>query len=117
MGAIRLAIGGGINPTEDVIPVRRDGHFQDSIIHDEGTRAYTKYADTLVGWLLDFGNGRYYLGDTGGFQNSTFLVVDDENQQLELSGVTMPATAGAASGKFIVLKVNGVNYKLSLLNF
>jgi hypothetical protein len=40
---------------------------------------------TISGFLVDFVNNRYYLGDWGNAVNGTYIHIDDLNQEIELS--------------------------------
>lgn len=70
-----------------------------------------------IGLKLDFANRTYQLGQITG-NNATTLKIDDvAAYPVQVSGTNVAAnTAGAASGQFLKIKVNGVDYKIALLN-
>jgi hypothetical protein len=70
-----------------------------------------------VALSIDFLNSVYQFGQvTGG--NTTQLKIDDTAAYpVQVSGTNVAANAaGAASGQFLKIKVNGVDYKINLLN-
>lgn len=51
---------------------------------------------TMSGFLVDFVNNRYYLGDWGTAVNGTYIKIDDANSRIELSkGIYTNASEGA----------------------
>jgi hypothetical protein len=77
----------------------------------------TQYQGNDIGLKLDFANTVYQFGQlTGG--NTTQLKIDDAAAfPVQVSGTNVSSgTAGAASGQFLNVKVNGVDYKIALLN-
>ena len=85
---------------------------------DYGNKIFnTKFTPFWKGGISINNNSRLYeLGDFELRYNSTFFKVDDQNQRIEFSTNLRAATAGAASGQFLKVRVAGVDYKLSLLN-
>jgi len=67
--------GGGVNPTQYIIPVNVSGVFQDSSIVND---ASSGIISTLpFGWYVDLFNYALYLGDYDNTNNRTFIKVDD----------------------------------------
>lgn len=135
--------GGGINPTENVLPVRHGGIFADSIIHrnDAGDQIYSLpngfFIDTSAANTEKFGdtfgtfdNGFIQFDHNAGtallqsyaitfdaYAGDITLDVKDGTKFLQIRGAAITAgAAGAASGQFLILKVNGSTYKINLLN-
>lgn len=77
----------------------------------------TSNNNTDKGLKLDFANRTYELGQING-NNATTLKIDDAAAYpVQISGTSVSAnTAGASSGQFLKIKVNGVDYKIALLN-
>jgi hypothetical protein len=67
------------------------------------------------GIVLDMLNRSYLLGDPGNV-NNTYLTIDDTNQRWEMSNNLTEATAGGSASKFLKVFINGVTYKIALLN-
>jgi hypothetical protein len=77
----------------------------------------TNFNSNDIGLKLDFANDIYQFGQlTGG--NTTQLKIDDAAAfPVQVSGTNVSSsTSGAASGQFLNVKVNGVDYKIALLN-
>jgi hypothetical protein len=77
----------------------------------------TQYQGLDNGLNLDFTNDLYQFGQING-GNATTLKIDDAAAfPVQVSGTNVSSgTAGAASGQFLNVKVNGVDYKIALLN-
>ena len=69
------------------------------------------------GLKVDIENKVYEFGQITG-SNTTLLKIDDAAAYpVQVSGTNVTAnTAGVASGQFLKIKVNGVDYKIALLN-
>ena len=77
----------------------------------------TIYGGNDIGLKLDFAGDLYQFGQING-GNATTLKIDDAAAfPVQVSGTNVSSgTAGAASGQFLNVKVNGVDYKIALLN-
>lgn len=78
---------------------------------------YTVHDTNPRGLKLDFANRIYQLGQINGSNTTTLKIDDAAAYPVQVSGTNVSAnTAGAASGQFLKIKVNGVDYKIALLN-
>lgn len=69
------------------------------------------------GLKLDFTNKLYQFGQIEGGNTTTLTIDDAAAYPVQISGTNVSAnTAGVASGQFLKIKVNGVDYKIALLN-
>ena len=77
----------------------------------------TLYNTQETGLKLDFGNRTYELGQITG-NNATTLKIDDTAAfPVQVSGTNVTQnTSGTASGKFLKIKVDGVDYVIELKN-
>lgn len=77
----------------------------------------TKYFFSDRGLKLDFANKVYQLGQITG-NNATTLKIDDAAAfPVQVSGTNVTQnTSGTASGKFLKIKVDGVDYVIELKN-
>jgi hypothetical protein len=57
---------------------------------------------TISGFLVDFVNNRYYLGDWGGQVNNTYIHIDDVNQEIELSQALKTNGSVGSAGQVLV---------------
>jgi hypothetical protein len=82
------------------------------------TNTQTNYISNIpVGLNIEFGNRVYELGQINGFNTSKLTINDQDAYPVQVSGTNVATnTAGAASGQFLKIKVNGVDYKIALLN-
>ena len=72
---------------------------------------------TWNGLKLDLANKRYELGNLTGGNTTTLKIDDNATYPVQVSGTNVAANAaGAASGQFLKINVNGVDYKIALLN-
>jgi hypothetical protein len=60
------------------------------------------------GFLVDFVNNRYYLGDWGSAVNGTYIKVDDANQRIELSKAIYTNGSEGAIGDVLVSQGAGL---------
>ena len=87
------------------------------IIDDVNQKIETEFSAGKLGLRLDFANGEYKLGDLVGASSDSYLSVDAGNTVIELgTDLITTSAAGASAGKFLKLRVGGVDYKLALLN-
>lgn len=77
----------------------------------------TFYNNNNIGLKLDFANEVYEFGQLTG-SNATKLKIDDAAAfPVQVSGTNVSQnTSGAASGKFLKIKVDGVDYVIELKN-
>lgn len=129
-----------LNPTTLFMPVRDGNVFADSLIqqNDQLTQVYT----AQNGFFAEPSSYLAKIGDYDGTHSGTQIIIDDSSGEttinsasvflniettlsadfggsgiIELSGTAIQAaSAGAASGKFLVIKLGGVSYKINLLN-
>lgn len=82
------------------------------------TNDLTNYSSNIpVGLNIEFGSRVYELGQINGFNTAKLSIKDQATYPLQVSGTNMSAnTAGADSGQFLKINVNGVDYKINLLN-
>jgi hypothetical protein len=82
------------------------------------TNTQTNYVSNIpVGLNIEFGSRVYELGQINGFNTSKLTINDQDAYPVQVSGTNVTAnTAGATSGQFLKIKVNGVDYKIALLN-
>ena len=107
-------------------------------LNDNNSLIKTTYQGNDIGLNLHFGNGEYQINGGTGAQivainggvgsgtvqigdytatgNLTLLVIDDQNQRWEMSNNLTEATAGGSASKFLKVYINGVTYKIALLN-
>lgn len=78
---------------------------------------YTKYNYSDIGFVFDFVNRIYKFGQITG-NNATTLKIDDAAAfPVQVSGTNVTQnTSGTASGKFLKIKVDGVDYVIDLKN-
>lgn len=80
------------------------------------TSSETSAAD-WTGLKLDFTNKVYQLGQITGSNTTNITINDAATYPVQVSGTNvLNNTAGAASGQFLKIKINGVDYKIALLN-
>jgi hypothetical protein len=81
----------------------------------------------LKGLKLDFLSKTYSLGDFNGVDNSTLISIDDANETISLfantklsltgNGLANPTPpASSTPVNYLVVEVNGIQYKIALLN-
>jgi hypothetical protein len=83
-------------------------------------RLFTYVSNTTSnyrGIFLDYNNRLFQFGQINGGNTTTLKIDDAAAFPLQVDGANVSAnTAGAASGQFLKIKVNGVDYKIALLN-
>jgi hypothetical protein len=78
---------------------------------------YTVHSTNQTGLKLDFTNRVYQLGQINGSNTTTLKIDDVAAYPVQVNGTNVTAnTAGVSSGQFLKIKVNGVDYKIALLN-
>jgi hypothetical protein len=78
---------------------------------------YTVHNTNQIGLKLDFTNRVYQLGQINGSNTTTLKIDDVDAYPVQVNGTNVTAnTAGVSSGQFLKIKVNGVDYKIALLN-
>ena len=126
-----------LNPTTNYLPIKGNDKFEDSmLVQDHANILWTIDSNTgnNNGLSVDNNTGNYKLGDYGGVINSQSMSIDstgyiilqakrgillslaDANPTLNLTGNVTSATASGSSGLHLVLKINGIAYKIQLLN-
>jgi hypothetical protein len=69
------------------------------------------------GLKVDIENRVYQFGQITGSNTTNITINDAATYPVQVSGTNVTAnTAGTASGEFLKIKVNGVDYKIALLN-
>ena len=69
------------------------------------------------GLKVDIENRVYEFGQITGSNTTNITINDAATYPVQVSGTNVATnTAGAASGQFLKIKVNGVDYKIALLN-
>jgi hypothetical protein len=63
---------------------------------------------TVSGFLVDFVNNRYYLGDWGSAVNGTYIHIDDLNQEIELSQALKTNGSVGTSGQILTSQGAGL---------
>ena len=86
-------------------------------IDDTNSLIKTSYQSNDIGLKLDFANSNYEFGQLTG-NNATKLKIDDAAAfPVQVSGTNVTQnTSGTASGKFLKIKVDGVDYVIELKN-
>ena len=86
-------------------------------IDNSNTIIKTSYQSNDIGLKLDFANSNYEFGQLTG-NNATKLKIDDAAAfPVQVSGTNVTQnTSGTASGKFLKIKVDGVDYVIELKN-
>jgi len=92
-----------------------------------GSGIQTFNGNNTIGLNIDFSISEYDLGDFAGYNNNTFIKVDDSARTTTISGDSINLSdngngtltsnsAGSDSGNFLVITINGSQYKINLLN-
>lgn len=76
------------------------------------------------GLLLDFANTEYKFGDFNGVNKGNYIYIEDANNTIHfyalnldfVGGNLQSGSAGGSSGQHLVLTLNGIQYKIQLLN-
>ena len=95
-------------------------------VDDFNQHIYTGSSIGGVGFYFDINNKNYIFGDWDSNNNGTRITINDSTQEIYLqsaAGYTdfvgsnvISASAGGNSGNHLVIKANGVLYKIALLN-
>lgn len=93
-----------------------------------GSESFQTFINNDVkGLNIDLANTSYKIGDFAGFDNNTYINVDDTSKTTTISGDNVTLTdngsgaliagsAGSDSGNFLIITVNGQQYKIQLFN-
>lgn len=93
-----------------------------------GAESFQTFINNNVkGLNIDLANTSYKIGDFVGFDNHTYINVDDTSKTTTISGdnitltdnssgALISANAGSDSGNFLVITINNHQYKINLLN-
>ena len=107
-----------INATNKRVPRRLNATaFEDSNMTDSANQ--TTIYDTVRGNGLNntYTSEIVKLGQQLSSGKNTFIEINNANGTINLNGTDLEAAgAGAASGNFLIIQVNGNPYKLDLLN-
>jgi hypothetical protein len=77
----------------------------------------TRFQGNKNGLDIEFANNIYRFGKIQGGNVTQLIINDAAAYPVQVSGTNVSSgTAGAASGQFLNVKVNGVDYKIALLN-
>jgi hypothetical protein len=106
-----------IQTTNNDVQIQAGNPGPKLILENINNTIKSTYQGNDIGLKLDFANRTYQLGQITG-NNATTLKIDDAAAfPVQVSGTNVSSgTAGAASGQFLNVKVNGVDYKIALLN-
>lgn len=126
-----------LNPTTNYLPIKGSNQFEDSMLVQNNPNILTSVNINTGddnGIYINNNTGYYIFGDYGGVINSQNILLDptgrvvvnankgiqlnmvDANPTLGLTGNITSATAGGSSGLHLALKINGIAYKIQLLN-
>lgn len=88
-----------------------------TLLRQSNNQIQTFYQNAIRGYWLDFANRIYRFGQISG-NNTTTLQIDDAAAfPVQVSGTNVTQnTSGTASGKFLKIKVDGVDYVIELKN-
>ncbi len=111
-----------LNPTKGYIPMKENNAlFVDSILNQTGSEdnpvLQTTVAALNVGLKIAVSEStlRAALGDFENSLNGTSITVDDDNQQIVLSGnIEQNGGVVTPTTKYLKLNINGTNYLLPL---
>lgn len=137
MAAITISSPGGAqaNPTDTVLPFNNGGVFGDSmLVQSSATKIYSTYtagvSSAESGILIDNGIGTYAFGDTdaqfaaarlnitsdGTFNIYSTKLVLNADSQIDINGLVTAVLAGGSAGLHLKLTINGIKYKIQLLD-
>lgn len=86
-------------------------------LQEQEIKTYSNGFNNITGLKLDFANRVYELGQITGNNTTTLTIDDAATYPVQVKGTNVTAnTAGGASSEFLKIKVNGVDYKIALLN-
>ena len=91
-------------------------------IDDNNQFIISRDAGNDIGIFIDFANTSYYFGDFNGINNSTYIFIKDGIQtiqffteNLDFNGSALQSTTSSgASGRYLVITLNGTQYKIAL---
>jgi hypothetical protein len=134
MASITISSPGGAqtNPTDTQLPYNSGGVFADSILVQSNPNVlYSILSGGLVGgFYIDNTIGNYFFGDVDGsfagnaiqmnqdgdiISNSSILILNVDNE-IKLNGLITSASAGGSAGLHLKLTINGIKYKIQLLD-
>jgi len=133
MAAIVISSSGGAqtNPTDTRLPFNNGGVFGDSMLVQVNTNElYSNLSGLVGGFYIDNNTGAYYFGDVdGSFTGnkiemapngyiaaySSTLILNADNA-IEMNGLLTSVSAGGNAGLHLKLTINGIKYKIQLLD-
>jgi len=133
MAAITISSPGGAqtNPTDTVIPFNNGGIFGDSmLVQSNPNILYSDLSGLIGGFYIDNNFGNYFFGDVdGSFAGnkiemgsdgsitaySSRLILNADNQ-IDINGLITSVSAGGSAGLHLKLTINGIKYKIQLLD-
>jgi hypothetical protein len=126
-----------LNPTNKFLPIKSNNEFDDSMLCQQSTNVLTSInvnTQNTNGISIDNNIGKYRFGDIEGNFNGQILditeldslritakkyfilQINDSLPEIRINGSVTSGSAGGNSGQHLVLKINGTNYKIQLLN-
>tara|TARA_R110000868_G_C10967954_1_gene769344 strand:- start:9392 stop:9808 length:417 start_codon:yes stop_codon:yes gene_type:complete len=137
MAAITISSPGGAqtNPTDTLLPYNNGGVFGDSmLVQSSPNKLYTSYTaggpGVESGLLIDNAIGTYAFGDTdaqftasrlnitsdGNFNIYSSKLILNADNDIEMNGLLTSVGAGGSAGLHLKLTINGIKYKIQLLD-
>ena len=93
------------------------GNITKFIISDAGREIYTSINNSINGLLISQSNDNYKFGVFNGGNVTNITISDGAVYPIQFNGTNLSSgTAGANSGQHLKVRINGVNYKIALLN-
>lgn len=94
------------------------------VVNANAELIFTETGGASRGIYLDFQNTQYKFGDFNAVNKNTYIYIEDGNETihfrtntLDFNGAPLQSnTAGGSSGEHLVLTLNGIQYKIQLLN-
>ena len=101
------------NPSSNVIPVQSAGLFIDSNLYNlQNSKLIAQVSGVTAGFEFDFIGSRYAYGTA--VNNVT---IDNVAGEISLNGTAITSNSSSgASGRHLVLNINGTQYKIKLEN-
>ena len=94
-------------------------------VDDNNGQIVSRISGNDKGILIDFANTRYYFGDFNSFDKGTHIFIHDSAQAirfytqiLDFNGTALQSSSSSgASGDYLIITLNGTQYKIALDNF
>jgi hypothetical protein len=136
MASITISSPGGaiINPTDNYLPYKFSSNgFNDSILFQNSNNdlwGVDGNTGNLQGIRINNDNGNYTLGDIDGSFTGSYIeilaggnvslngskILLNANSSIEMNGLLTAVSAGGNAGLHLELIINGIKYKIQLLN-